>query len=258
MLTISRPEYIKCSFGSGSGTAFLKYRGELEIFYADTRDLSSRYTDIQKYISGNEQARADKFHFDQDRETYITCHAMLRLVLAQFLNLNPLEISYKIGSNNKPGIKDDPVYFNVTHTREAFAFTVSREFNVGIDLENINQDIEISSVARSYFSKKEREYIFNLATGSKERFFQLWTRKEALLKALGTGIINNLTEVEVSGRDNPINIKSFDNLVIDSSSHNLFLYSKKIKNYYLSIAIPCKASIKFYHLNQKSILSYLD
>jgi 4'-phosphopantetheinyl transferase len=258
MLTISRPDYIRCSFGPGPDSAFVRQTGKLEIFYAETKDLNSRFTDIQRYVSGDEQSRAEKFLFDKDRETYITCHAILRLIISQFLKLDPLEISFKTGLNNKPGIKGDPIHFNITHTREAFAITVSNEFQVGIDLEDINQEIEIRSIAEKYFSRKECEFIFKSETGSKNRFILLWTRKESLLKALGTGIINDLTKVEVSGRHNFLSWNSFDNLGSDNSFHSLFLYSKRIKNYYLSVAIPQKASINFYHLNKENILSYLD
>lgn len=258
MLTISSPDYIKCSFGPGFNASQDINKGKLEIFYAETRDLNSRFADIQRYVSCEEQSRADKFLFDKDRETYITCHAILRIVISQLLKLNPLEISFESRMNNKPGIKGDPVHFNITHTREAFAITVSSEFHVGIDLEDINQEIEIRSIAEKYFSKKECEFIFKSETGSKNRFFLLWTRKESLLKALGTGIIDDLTNVEVSGRHNFISRNTFDSLEFENTFHSLFLYSKRIRNYYLSVAVPQKASINFHRLNKENILSCLD
>ncbi len=258
MFKITDPDYVKCSFGSGYETSSNLYKGKLDVFFAETRDLRSRYPELKNFISCDEQIRADKFRFDKNRETYLACHALLRLVLAQCLNVSPLEISYQNGINNKPGLVGDPIYFNVTHTKEAFAFAISRDFYVGIDLEDVNQFIDIHNIIESFFSKKEREYILNQQTETKNRFFLLWTRKEALLKALGTGIINNLTQIEVSEQENFINKKSFDNLVSDSAFNEHFIYSKKLWNYYLSIATPHKATINFYHMNKENIVSYLD
>jgi len=258
MLSISRPNYIKCSFTREDQATHGLYTGLLDIFFAETKDLIIRYPDIKKYISFDEQLKADKFHFDDDRETYVLCHALLRLVLANHLNVNPLEIKFKIGLNNKPCLTNDAVYFNVTHTKEAFSFAVSKNFYVGIDLEDINQPVEINSIAESFFSKREREYIFKSNTDAKNRFFLLWTRKEALLKAIGTGISDNLTQIEVSEQENYINKKSFENLVLDSVSDEHFIYSMNFKNYSLSIAVPGKVTINLYHLNIESINLYLD
>lgn len=258
MIIFPQPNYIKCSSCSDKKEALKIYKGNVDIFFAETQDLASKYPDLKNYISSYEQLRANKFHSNNNRETYITCHAMLRLVLSHCLNINPLEISYKIGINNKPGLSGNPVYFNLTHTNEAFAFAVSRDFYVGLDLENIIQDIDIHSISTQFFSKKECSFILKSETGAKSRFFKLWTRKEALLKALGTGIINNLPQIEVSGRNNLINKKSFEDLEFDFPFNNLFLYSKKINKYYLSIAIPQKASLNFHNLSSDSIVPYLD
>jgi len=117
--------------------------------------------------------------------------------------------------------------------------------------------LEIESVAESFFSIKECEFIFKSNTEAKNRFFLLWTRKEALLKALGTGIINNLNEVEIFDRKNYLERKSFDNMISDSAANKHFIYSKRWLNYYLSIAIPVKASIGFIQLTSENISSYL-
>lgn len=258
MLIISRSNCIRCffDFGSEGGSKFNS--GKLDVFYAKTKDLSTRYSDLKNYITNDENLRAEKFHFEQDRETYISCHAVLRLVLAKSLNVKPLEIRYKIGLNNKPSLIGDQIYFNVTHTKEAFAFAVSSVFYIGIDLEDINRRVDIHSIIKSFFSKKEREYILESKTDAKGRFFLLWTRKEALLKAIGTGIITNLPQIEVSERENIIYKKSFDNLICDFVYNEHFIYSEKMLNYYLSIALPQKAVIVMNPINQENIGSYLN
>lgn len=258
MSIISSLDCIRCCYGSDSENKSGTDLKMLEVFFAETKDLASKYADLKNYISFEEQERANKFHYDKNRETYITSHSILRLILAQRLNVNPLDISFQNGINNKPGLEGDPIYFNLTHTGEAFAFAVSRDLKVGIDLEEINQNIDIHPITDSFFSIKEREYIFKSETETKNRFFLLWTRKEALLKLLGTGLIDNLSQVEVSERENFMYKKSFDDLDSDSAFDEHFIYSKQLLNYYFSIAIPQKVSINIYHLNSENIVSYLE
>lgn len=258
MQVISGSSRIHCYFDTGSKTTSEENLNRVEVFYAKTKDLISRYLDFKNYISHEELLRASRFHFDKDKDTYIFCHALLRLILSDRLKKKPLDILFINGLHNKPGLMGNPMYFNITHTRDAFAFATSKNFHVGIDLEKVSREIDFISIIETYFSKREREFILHSQSEAKNRFFLLWTRKEALLKALGTGIISNLTQVEASEQENFINKKSFDNLVTDSAFNEHFIYSKKLCNYYLSIAIPHKATINFYHLNKENIVSLLD
>jgi len=257
MPVTSCPEYIKVSFGTVHEATSIFNTGKLDVFYAETRDLNQECSELKKYLSDDEQLRADRFHFEKDRETYIICHALLRLKLAQCLNVNPLEITYKTGLNNKPGLAGDPVYFNLTHTRNAFAFAVSRDFCVGIDLEDIKQQIGIHSVAKICFSEKEHNYIFNQGNGERDKFFLLWTRKEALLKALGTGITDNLLETEVSEPENFIDAKLLTAADQDTRLTEYFVYSRRIGNSYLSLAVPCQVTYDLHHLNKENIFSFI-
>lgn len=234
------------------------YLNRVEVFYAKTIDLITGYPDFKNYITKDEQLRADRFHFEEDMETYISCHALLRLILSRKLNKEPLEIIFVNELYNKPGLSGNPLYFNITHTRDAFAFATSKNFHVGIDLEKISREIDFISIIETYFSKREREYILGSQFEARDRFFHLWTRKEALLKALGTGIITDLTQVEVSEHESFVNKKSPGKLVFDSAFNDHFIYSKKFLNYYLSIAIPQKVEIRFIHINEENIKSYLD
>jgi phosphopantetheinyl transferase len=109
----------------------------------------------------------------------------------------------------------------------------------------------------TYFNSVEREFILGSKVNAQENFILLWTRKEALLKAIGTGIITNLKQVTVSEEKNIINKESFDNQIIESVYDEHFIYSEKVHEYYLSIAIPQKAEINLHQINEENIISYL-
>jgi len=108
---------------------------------------------------------------------------------------------------------------------------------VGIDLEKLKQKTEIRSVIANYFSKEEQSFIYGSEAEISDRFFLLWTRKEALLKRIGTGIINDLNQISVSGPVNILKKDPFNNLAHESVLDVYYLYSLKLKDYYLSIAI---------------------
>ena len=139
MFLISEPEYVRCSFDSAFRTSPKVYKSNLDVYVAKTEDLVSQYHELVKYISIGEQLRAGKFLQEENRKTFVACHSVLRLLLARNLGVTPLAIEFVHGKNNKPALAGNPVHFNVTHTKDAFAIAISREVCVGIDLENTNE-----------------------------------------------------------------------------------------------------------------------
>jgi len=257
MITISSSDFVKCTFGSPQHSAAVPIPDSSEVYYADTGDLECLMPDLEKYITYNERYRSEKFRFENDRNTYISSHAALRLILSERLDTSPLDIGFTNGKYNKPGIRNDRLFFNLAHTREAFAIAVSDSCSIGVDLEGINRSFDFDSIIRINFSPREREFILKNDTGAWERFFLLWTRKEALLKALGTGITDHLTEIEVADRENFIDGNLFDKNVTGVDIPDHYIYSGKAGNNYISVAIPCKALIKCHNLNGETFQSFL-
>ena len=219
------------------------HENDLEVYFSETKDLLPIYGNLKKYISVHEQSRAEKYHFEEDRQTYICCHAFLRLILSTRLQVQPSDICFIKGKKNKPRLKGNPVYFNISHTRNAFAIAVSKTSYVGIDVENVNRKLEFKSMANNIFNSKERSYISESCEDARKRFFLLWTRKEAFLKAIGLGIITNLKQIAVSEQVNLMNKHLLENLS-DRSCNDHFIYSQTFENYCLSIAVPQRSNIK--------------
>jgi 4'-phosphopantetheinyl transferase len=180
------------------------------------------------------------------------------MILSKKLNKQPHEISYFYGTHGKPGIKGDPLFFNISHTRNSFSFAISDHFSIGLDVEEINRDINFEAIIRRFFSGNEGEYILNSRGKSRDRFFQLWTRKEAFLKAIGTGIIPQLANIEVHNPVNLLERHSIDDMKDASISDHHYIYSKKLRNYYLSVAMPREAKISLYKLNEKNFNAYFQ
>jgi 4'-phosphopantetheinyl transferase len=224
---------------------------EVEVFYANTSDLGLNYSDFIGFISNEEQIRAAKFHFTEDREAFVFSHAYLRFILASRLMIRPEEIQFGRDAFNKPILVGLPYNFNITHTKQSFAVAVSQYYNVGIDMENISRKTDQSSIVKSFFSAGDQQFIDDPEGVSTDRFFLLWTRKEALLKAIGIGITTDLTQYEVQDEtDSSDDIQSDMDFHIYRYSHHI--YTKKIAKSYLSIASPSRAIIKLNQLNNES------
>ncbi|MDX1513926.1 MAG: 4'-phosphopantetheinyl transferase superfamily protein, partial [Gammaproteobacteria bacterium] len=91
------------------------------------------------------------------------------------------------------------IQFNMTHTSDIALVAVAREREVGIDVERIREDLQWEKLARRYFSPMEYERFLGLPAADRLRaFFVCWTRKEAVLKAIGTGLGGGLGSFDVS------------------------------------------------------------
>jgi 4'-phosphopantetheinyl transferase len=233
-------------------------RPEMNVFFAETKEPGLNYEELIRYISAEERIRAEKFRFDDDRNTFIASHAILRLILSKKLGINPRDILFDKDANTKPVLHNSELGFNVTHTRDAFALAVSDSGYVGIDIEEVNRKVDFKSIIDSHFSRREQDFITEKENETAERFFLLWTRKEALLKAFGVGVTTDLKSFNVYNGEDINRVRSSDSLNYSIRCENHFIYSKQIADYFLSIAVPVKSKIVLHKLNSEAIKSYLN
>ncbi len=156
---------------------------------------------LAQTLSPDEAERANRFYFERDRKHFIAARGILRTILGQYLDLNPANIQFNYSPRGKPGLAntDQILYFNLSHSKGLALYGVSRDFNLGIDLEYMRPMSDIEQLAKRFFSQGEYTAIASLPDNEKQRaFFQAWTCKEAYLKATGDGLAGGLAEVEVS------------------------------------------------------------
>ena len=253
MIEVSHEMIIKCYSDFKTDLESMAPEGKVEVYFAETSDLALYYPLFNNWISEGEKIRAEKFFSEIERETYITCHGFLRLILGGRLHLDPSKVSYARSAYNKPGLPGDPVFFNISHTKKAFAIGISENCPVGLDIEDMHRRVDITSISRTYFSRMESDYTMKPGTDQKERFFLVWTRKEALLKAMGTGIVDDLNKIEVSGSENTLDPGLFNKNYCHSQVNNHYVYSKKISGNMMSLAMPANLLIDFTHIDSENI-----
>ena len=163
-------------------------------------DLSGEPTaEDQSLLSDDERSKAAQFRFDQHRHRWAICRAQLRRLLGHALDLPPARVVLAYPPQGKPLIPGNPVHFNVSHSHNHALIAIARDAPVGIDVELLNDSADLTSIAERFFTPAERSFV---TLGTPEtpvtRFYQCWTRKEALMKCLGHGFLESPEEFDVS------------------------------------------------------------
>lgn len=144
-------------------------------------------------LAPDELQRSHGFYFDRDRRRYVIGRGILRLLLSRYLDQPPPQIGFQYGPNGKPmlarGTKDPSLYFNVAHSEGLALFAFTRAGEIGIDVEAIRELPDWEQVAEAAFSPHElRQLRACPSERRRDEFFRAWTRQEAVLKALGSGL----------------------------------------------------------------------
>jgi 4'-phosphopantetheinyl transferase len=145
------------------------------------------------FLSAEEQAKADRFAFAHDRDSYVAAHALTRATLSEFFPRAPQDWTFAKGDHGKPrvdaGDESTRLSFNLSHTRGHVALAVAIDRDVGVDVERIAPDRADEAVARHLFAPAEFEAFRGAPEGERgECFFDFWTLKEAYIKAVGLGV----------------------------------------------------------------------
>ena len=154
-------------------------------------------------LSPRERARADRFVYDHHRRRYTVAQAHLRRVLGDLTGDHPANIRFSFGEHGKPFLADGPV-FNQSHSSERVMIGVAAQGRLGIDIEKRRTVRLMSEIARKNFAPAESELFRHTPDPDRQHvFFQLWTCKEAFLKALGVGLTAPLRSFSVDPSRNP-------------------------------------------------------
>jgi 4'-phosphopantetheinyl transferase len=150
-------------------------------------------------LSKEECARASRFHFDRDGRCYVARRAKLRLLLSRYLGCSPRDVPIRTGPRGKPFVAGSTLRFNVSHSGGLALYAFAVGLDVGCDIAFHDGRIAIDTVSERFFSAAERRILRQSPPHDRTAaFFDLWTRKEAVLKASGLGLSVPLDSFDVS------------------------------------------------------------
>lgn len=171
-------------------------------------DLRARAIGLEGF-QADELERAARFRFERDRSRFLAARHALREVLGGLLGETPAHIRIELDAGGKPRLsaRHAALHFNISHSAQACLIGVSRDAPIGVDIELQRPLDDAQTLARSHFT--DREFAAWSALGAAERdfaFLRCWTRKEACLKAAGTGLSVEPRSVQAGIEDRPCTV----------------------------------------------------
>jgi len=180
--------------------------GEVHIWRATLKSAGD-LLELRGLLSPDERARADRFRSAGDRDGFVAARGALRRILALYTGERPEDLRFSYAAWGKPRLEPQTragtarLELSVSHSGALAFYAVSEGRPLGIDVERIVPVTENDErLSRSWLSEEELAEMSSLdASARTRRFYSLWTRKEAYLKARGEGLSLDPDRVRTSG-----------------------------------------------------------
>lgn len=211
----------------------------IDVYIATVRAFGAKLEDPDLAISRPERERAARFHHLSDKWEFVLGRLMARHVLAERCGTPAPEFRFVENEHGRPEIAypplDRPVRFNLSHSGGIVACVVGDDGQVGVDIERLDRPPVDARVIQRYCSDDEQRALASMPdTLRHERFLELWTLKEAYVKARGTGLTLPLRNVSFAiGVEGPGDV-SFNG--VDDEARWMFAHTKLEPRHLLAVA----------------------
>jgi 4'-phosphopantetheinyl transferase len=164
---------------------------EVHIYRIPVNSNLRHYSAFLAMLTADEKAIAQRFLREVDRNKFIVRRAAQRVILGRYLTKAPQDLTFAPGDNKKPFLLgDDTLQYNISHSADRALLAVAR-IPIGVDIEHTDREFRFAEILPGYFSADEIAFI-GVDGDAAGRFYTLWTRKEAFLKATAQGLDEHL------------------------------------------------------------------
>ena len=175
---------------------------DVDVVYVDLRSDAANEQEAWAWLDGGEQRRARRFQHVGARRRYVLCRASLRSLLCDSLGCSNRRLTFDAAEHGKPLATVDgrpaPISFNVSHSGQHGLIALASRGRVGVDVEERVPQRNLDTLVEAVFGPSERADMAAASGSRKLRLFlDLWTMKEALSKALGTGLSMDVASFEI-------------------------------------------------------------
>jgi 4'-phosphopantetheinyl transferase len=172
--------------------------GTVDLYYADMDDPALDASAFMPLLSPDDLTRAERFRFDLHRRRFIAGRGALRFLLTDLTGCEPAELTLIAGPEGKPMLPGGPS-FNLSHSEQHLLIGITADGRLGVDIEVKKPIPDALALARTHFADEEVAALCGLSAEELgAAFLRIWTRKESLLKALGTGLSLPLDHVSMT------------------------------------------------------------
>jgi 4'-phosphopantetheinyl transferase len=158
--------------------------GEVHVWRAALERSPGEVEALKRLLSEDELRRAERFHFEHDRSSFVVARATLREILGLYVGLPPGSLRFAYNDFGKPQLVGEAgeagLRFNLSHAGGLALYAVAVGREVGVDVEAVREDVPCEELARRFFSRRETAALLALPEGQRRgAFFECWARKEA-------------------------------------------------------------------------------
>lgn len=159
--------------------------------------------ELEAALSPAERAAQARYVRPRDRAMFALSHATRRALLGAYVGVPAGALAFATGAQGKPHLDaiETDVRFNVSHSGDVALLAVARGRELGVDVEEIRASADLDAIARAQFSPHEQSDLRRAGTSDEARlhaFFACWSRKEAVIKAIGMGLSFPLAAFDVA------------------------------------------------------------
>ena len=150
-------------------------------------------------LNPEEKIRANRYHFPKHQRRFTAARAMLRLILARYLDKDPRTLDFNHNQHGKPYLTNniEGLQFNLSHSKDTALLAISKNQELGVDLEYFSKR-SFLGIAEHVFSPNEIQALRQLPQKAQTlAFFTIWAQKEAFIKAVGMGLAYPLKQFNV-------------------------------------------------------------
>ncbi len=196
----------------------------LHIWRISIENFAPKEKDLFQLLNPQEKERANQFLVKEAATNFIISRAILRTLIAKYLDNSPQKIVLHQNKYGKLYLNENRLKFNLSHSRGLAVMIFALDTEVGIDVEYIRQDFECLTIAQRFFSDQEiQDLLYTLDPEKPLAFFNCWSRKEAVIKALGSGLFTELDSFSVevfSKKTGPVNLSFNKKTLTDFSLYS--------------------------------------
>jgi len=174
--------------------------------------FSQKESSLMQYITDDRKSSIDRFRFDESKILSLYSALLARFTICNLTGLSNTSLVFSKSELGKPFLTNfDNIDFNISHTKGMVICSASLIGKIGVDAEYI-RPIKYDIMKRC-FHPNEIAYVerFSDSKSYNKRFFEIWTKKEAYTKYIGTGLATDITSIDVLSSEHATNISFFEN-----------------------------------------------
>ena len=164
--------------------------GQVHIWRARLQGRRDRLA-LWGYLDDDERRQAQAYYRPIHGERFASARGLLRLLAAAYTGQSPRAVRFATGPHGKPELLASPMplEFNLSHSEDLALIAFARQGRLGVDVEQVRTLPDALPLARRNFATDEVRWLNSTSPQQQaEVFFRIWTRKEAVLKAVGAGL----------------------------------------------------------------------